>query len=109
MLLHLKIIKSTTSKNTNIKQNQEMPTKMDTTQNIKAYIRTQDKNTGKTIPMEQKGSATKNQNTNISMVKEASPNENKQKHKAIKDAEINKSPIDSSESVTPIPIPISTK
>ena len=86
-----------------------MPTKTDTTQNIKAYMRTQDKNTGKTKPMEQKGSATKNQNTNISMVKEASPTENQQKHKAIKDAEINKLPIDPSESVTPIPIPTSTK
>ena len=70
---------------------------------------TQDKNTGKAKPLEQKGSATKNQNTNISMVKEASPNENKQKHKAIKDAKGNKSPVDSSESVTPTPIPTSAK
>ena len=90
-----------------------MPTKTDTTQNIKAYMKTQDKNTGKTKSMEQKGSATKNQNINISMVKEASPNKNKQNHKATKDKEGNKTPIDSTESVTesvtPNPMPTSTK
>ena len=77
-----------------------MPTKTDTTQNIKAYMRTQDKNTGKTKSMEQKGNATKNQNTNTSMVKEASPNKHKQNHKAIKDTEGNKTSTDSIETAT---------
>ena len=63
--------------------------------------------------MEQKGNATKNQNTNTSIVKEASPNKHKQNHKAIKDTEGNKTPTNSietaTESVTPIPTTTSTK
>ena len=46
-----------------------MPTKTDNTQNIKAYMSIHDNNTGKTKPSEHKGSASKNHNTNINMVK----------------------------------------
>ena len=42
--------------------------------------------------MEQKGNATKNQNMNTSIVKEAPPNKHKQNHKTIKDTEGNKTP-----------------
>ena len=86
-----------------------MPIKTDTTQNIKAYMTTQDKNTGKTKPLEHKGSASKNQNTNINMVKEASPNESKQKHKAPKNTKENKSFSDSSQTLTSTPTPTPAK
>ena len=84
-----------------------MPTKSDNTQNIKSYMRSQDKNTGKPKSMEQKGNATKNQNTNTSTVKEASPNKHKQNYNTTKDTVGNKLPDDSmgttTESTTPIP------
>ena len=86
-----------------------MPTKTDTTQNIKAYMTTQDKNTGKSKPLEHKGSASKHQNTNINMVKEASPNENKQKYKAPKNTKENKAISDSLLISTPTPIPTPLK
>ena len=86
-----------------------MPTKMDTTQNIKAYMTTQDKNTGKPKPLEHKGGANKQHNTNTNMVKEASPNESKQKHKANKNTKENKSISDSLLTSTPTPTPTPVK
>ena len=88
-----------------------MPTKTDTTPNIKSYMTTQDKNTGKTKPLEHKGSVSKSQNinTNINMVKEASPNESKQKNKASKNAKENKLPTDTSLTLTSTPTLTSVK
>ena len=77
-----------------------MPTKSDNTQNIKSYMKSQDKNTGKPKSMEQKGNATKNQNTNTSTVKEASPNKHKQNYNTTKDTVGNKLPDESMETTT---------
>ena len=58
--------------------------KMDTMQNIKAFMTTQEKNSGKPKSVEHKDSGTKQHNTNTNMFKEASPAECKQTHKATK-------------------------
>ena len=68
-----------------------MPLKMDTNQNIKDYMTTQGKGTGKTKPMEHKNSNSKQVNTNPNMLKEVSPTDSKQKHKAPKNTKENKS------------------
>ena len=69
--------------------------KTDTNQNIKDYMTTQGKSTGKTKPMEHKNSDSKQFNTNPNMLKEASPTDSKQKHKAPKNTKENKSTSDS--------------
>ena len=76
-----------------------MPTKPDNTQNIRAYMSTHDKNTGKTKPSEHKGSASKNQNTNINMVKEAASNESKQNHRQSKNNKENTLSLDNSQTI----------
>ena len=78
-----------------------MPMKTDTMQNIKVFMATQEKNTGKPKPVEHKNSGSKQYNTNINKVKEASPTESKQKHKAIKNTKEHKSISDSMQTPTP--------
>ena len=62
---------------------------MDTNQNIKAFMTTQVKSTGKMKPVEHKNSDSKQINTNSNMLMEASPTESKQKHKAPKNTKEN--------------------
>ena len=77
-----------------------MPMKMDTMQNIKVFMATQEKSSGKTKSVEHKNNGSKQVNTNTNMIKEASPTENKQKHKAIKNTKENKSSLDSMQTPT---------
>ena len=77
---------------------------MDTMQNIKAFMTTQEKNSGKPKSVEHKNSSSKHHNTNTNMFKEASPAEYKQTHKATKNTKENKTIPDS----TPTPITTST-
>ena len=77
-----------------------MPLKMDSNQNIKAFMTTQEKSTGKTKPVEHKNSNSKQNNTNPNMLKEASPMKIKQKHKTPKNTKENKSISDSNQNAT---------
>ena len=70
---------------------------------------THDKNTGKTKPAEHKGSTSKNHNTNINMVKEASPNEINQNYKAPKNNKGKTSSSDISQTLTSTPTSTSAK
>ena len=80
-----------------------MPMKMDTMKNIKAFMTTQEKSSGKTKSVEHKNNSSKQININTNMIKEASPTESKQKHKAIKNRKDNKSSLES------VQTPISAK
>ena len=77
-----------------------MPMKKDTMQNIKVFMATQEKSSGKTKSVEHKNNGSKQVNTNTNMIKEASPTESKQKHKAIKNTKENKSSPDSMQTLT---------
>ena len=71
-----------------------MPIKMDTMQNIKAFMASQEKSSGKTKSVEHKNSGSKQANTKTNMVKEASPTESKHNYKAIKNTKENRSSSD---------------
>ena len=77
-----------------------MPLKADTNQNIKTFMTTQEKSTGKTKPLEHKTNDNKQLNICSNMVKEASPTESKQRHKAPKNTKENKTSIDTKQTMT---------